>query len=82
MTMPEKDSGTFSRPPRPEPRIDELLGLLAADWKASGSDQRFFQYVHNLQHRLGLPADSYHVEDSALIGHLTAAAGPEGDRPL
>lgn len=62
--------------PRPEARIDDLLGLLAADWKKSGTDQRFFQYVENLRHRLGLAADPYHVEDTELIARLQADSGP------
>ena len=70
MAIPESGSDIFNGPPRPESRIDELLGLLADDWKASGSDQRFFQYVYNLQHRLGLPEDPYNVEDTALVDQL------------
>ena len=60
----------FNGTPRPEARIGELLELLAADWKRSGCDQRFFQYIANLQHRLGLPADAYHFEDQDLIERL------------
>ena len=70
MTEPTPEMDLFKGPPRPESRIDELLGLLTADWKRSGSDQRFFQYVFDLQHRLGLPEDPYNVEDSTLIAHL------------
>lgn len=75
-TTPGPRPDLFSAPPRPEERIDELLALLAADWKRSGSDQRFFQYIANLQHRLGLPADAYQFEDTALISRLTAGAEP------
>lgn len=60
----------FSGTPRPEGRIGELLELLAEDWKRSGPDQRFFQYLENLRHRLGLPADAYNVEDASLIERL------------
>lgn len=60
----------FNGAPRPEERIDELLALLSADWKRSGCDQRFFQYLANLQHRLGLPTDAYQFEDQALIERL------------
>lgn len=67
---------------RPEGRIDELLAVLAADWKRTGSDQRFFQYVENLRHRLGISTDPYFFEDDALIGYLRAEAGPHRDRPL
>lgn len=66
----------FNGTPRPAERIDELLALLAADWKRSGCDQRFFQYIANLQHRLGAKGDAYHFEDTALISHLTAGAEP------
>lgn len=67
METPDKSPDIFTGTPRPESRIDELLGLLAEDWKRSGSDQRFFQYVSNLQHRLGLQGDVYNFEDQALI---------------
>jgi len=56
--------------PRPADRINELLELVAADWKRSGNDQRFFQYLANLQHDLDLPKDPYDVEDSSLIALL------------
>ena len=69
----------FNGAPRPEARIGELLELLAEDWKRSGPDQRFFQYLENLKHRLGLPADAYNVDDQALISHI--AAGPRGNEP-
>lgn len=63
-------SDLFIGTPRPEARIGELLELLAEDWKRSGPDQRFFQYIANLQHRLGLPADAYNVEDDEVIERL------------
>lgn len=81
MSEPNLDKSLFAGPPRPESRIDELLGLLAADWKRSGSDQRFFQYVENLRYRLGLQSDAYFFEDDALISYLTAEAGPAGTGP-
>jgi len=56
--------------PRPVDRISVLLELVAADWKRSGSDQRFFQYLVNLQHDLELPKDPYDVEDGSLIALL------------
>ncbi|MCC3299684.1 hypothetical protein [Arthrobacter caoxuetaonis] len=61
---------------RPETRIDELLSLLEADWKRSGSDQRFFQYVENLRHRLDLSFDTYFLEDDALIAYLKDEGAP------
>lgn len=82
MATPQTGSGFFDGPPRPESRIEELLSLLAEDWKASRSDQRFFQYVENLRHRLGISTDSYFFEDDALIGYLTAEVGLHPDRPL
>lgn len=63
-------------PPRPRDRIDLLLGLIAADWKRSGSDQRFFQYVANLQHRLGVD-DGYVFEDHDLIAALSGSDLPQ-----
>lgn len=68
--------GAFSNlTPRPVERIDELLELVAADWKRTGSDQRFFQYLFNLQSALDLPKDPYNVEDSDLIAKLQTRAG-------
>ncbi|WP_336716271.1 hypothetical protein [Arthrobacter sp. USHLN218] len=61
-------------PARPRDRIDLLLGLIAFDWKRSGSDQRFFQYVANLQHRLGVD-DGYTFEDHNLIAALSVSQG-------
>lgn len=78
MATPESGSEIFNGPPRPDSRIDELLSLLAEDWKASGSDQRFFQYIFNLKQRLGLPADSYNIEDAALVGQLKSNPGTSG----
>lgn len=63
-------------PARPRDRIDLLLGLIAADWKRSGSDQRFFQYIVNLQHRLGVD-DGYLIEDYDLIAALSAGEPPD-----
>lgn len=65
----------FEGTPRPEGRIDELLELLAEDWKRYGPDQRFFQYLDNLKHRLGLPADVYNFEDDELIERLRESPG-------
>ncbi|WP_139005461.1 hypothetical protein [Arthrobacter crystallopoietes] len=65
-------------PARPRDRIDLLLGLIAADWKRSGSDQRFFQYVANLQHRLGVE-DGYVFEDHDLIAALSGSELPQPD---
>lgn len=59
-------------PARPRDRIDLLLGLIAADWKRTGSDQRFFQYILNLQHRLGVD-DGYMFEDYDLIASLSGS---------
>lgn len=63
-------------PERPRERIDRLLELIAEDWKRSGSDQRFFQYLANLADRLGVE-DSYTVEDSELIEWLAGGVLPE-----
>lgn len=75
METPETGPDIFAGPPRPEARIDELLGLLAADWKRSGSDQRFFQYVENLQHRLGAGSYAYVLEDDTLM-EMLRSQGP------
>lgn len=64
-------------PARPRDRIDLLLGLIAADWKRTGSDQRFFQYILNLQHRLGVDG-GYMFEDYDLIASLS---GSEPSQP-
>lgn len=74
METPETGPDIFTGPPRPEPRIDELLALMAADWKRSGSDQRFFQYIENLPYRLGVQSDAYFLEDEALIDMLRSQA--------
>ncbi|MCW2132708.1 hypothetical protein [Arthrobacter sp. VKM Ac-2550] len=66
-------------PERPRDRIDLLLGLIAADWKRTGSDQRFFQYVTNLQRRLNV-GDGYMVEDYDLIAALSDAELPKPSR--
>lgn len=77
MPVSETGPGPFEGPPRPETRIDDLLSLLAEDWKKSGSDQRFFQYILNLQSRLGLPTDAFFLEDDTLIRMLKETARPE-----
>lgn len=76
METPETIPDIFTGAQRSEERIDELLGLLAADWKHSGSDQRFFQYVENLRHRLGVQPDAYFFGDDALIGMLRESPAP------
>ncbi|MGK3708850.1 hypothetical protein [Arthrobacter sp. IK3] len=73
--MEYQEEGIFSGPPRPASRIEELLALLAEDWKRSGSDQRFFQYVDNLRQRLGVDFDTYYLEDDALDAFLRGPAG-------
>ena len=77
METPETGPDIFAGSPRPEARIDEMLGLLAADWKRSGSDQRFFQYIENLQHRLGVSSYAYMLEDDALMEMLRSQARPD-----
>lgn len=54
---------------RPE-RIDLLMSLLLEDWRRTGQDQRFFQYIANLQHRVGTGDDAWNFEDAALIAAL------------
>ncbi|MFD1210739.1 hypothetical protein ACFQ36_01620 [Arthrobacter sp. GCM10027362] len=67
---------------RPEKRIDLLLALVAQDWKRTGIDLHFFQYVANLAHDLGAGEDPFMVEDDvvieALLARIADASGQDG----
>lgn len=62
-------------PERLPERIDLLIGLIAADWKRTGPDQRFFQYLENLTRRLGFE-DAYMLEDHDVIQALWGEQPP------
>ncbi|MFD1211115.1 hypothetical protein ACFQ36_03535 [Arthrobacter sp. GCM10027362] len=62
-------------PERDRKRIDLLLALIAQDWKRTGPDQRFFQYVANRADDLGVGEEPFMVEDDAVIEALLARAG-------
>lgn len=62
------------RPERPRERIDLLLTLVEQDWRRTGADQRFFQYVTNLAYDLTGSKDAYLVEDDAVIEALRKRA--------
>ncbi|MFD1210749.1 hypothetical protein ACFQ36_01675 [Arthrobacter sp. GCM10027362] len=59
-------------------RIPLLLELLGREW-ARHPDERFFQQVSNLTFRLGLPRDSWNVEDDRLGRLLAARLGDAGE---